>query len=60
MDLHQYVPGTMARWMSLAILGRKREADVHLEIDDRSSTTRHQQQPGHTLSHPFCVLMMIS
>ena len=44
MDLHQYVPGSMAGWMSLALLGRKREADLHLEIDDRSgSTTRHQQ-----------------
>ena len=44
MDLHQYVPGSMAGWMSLALLGRKREADLHLEINDRSgSTTRHQQ-----------------
>ena len=44
MDLHQYVPGSMAGWMSLALLGWKREADLHLEIDDRSgSTTRHQQ-----------------
>ena len=44
MDLHQYVPGSMAGWMSLALRGWKREADLYLEIDDRSgSTTRHQQ-----------------
>lgn len=44
MDLHQYVPGSMAGGLSLALLGWKREADLHLTIDDRSgSTTRHQQ-----------------
>ena len=44
MDLHQYLPGSMAGGLSLALRGWKCEADLHLEIDDRSgSTTRHQQ-----------------